>query len=85
MPPAQKCAGNRDRLAYSSADVMYFLGEEGSDEGLPEGERPAAVSQRWEAVFRRERMPDSIDRSSVKEIQNANREESICLRICLKL
>ena len=32
-----------------------------------EGERPGLCRQRWEAVFRRERIPESIDRISCRK------------------
>jgi hypothetical protein len=54
----QEDPGIRDPPAFS-----YHRGKE----KRTEGERPEFCIQRWEAVFRRERVPASIDRTFINK------------------
>jgi hypothetical protein len=50
--------------------LLFYLFEKGGNEihesGGLRGSALSLVNQRWEAVFRRERIPASIDRTSIK-------------------
>ena len=61
------------------SSVFSFLKEARKHPGDPQsgsGQRGSALcpgqKQRWEAVFRRERRPESLDRSSIHDAQGAH-------------